>query len=120
LRARPFVLPLGLVLAACQPPAASGTDAAAAADAPTTPAPAAYAGWYAGGRFQPCGKAALPVPDPTTLERALRDAGLAAGEPVYVRVRGFEDAGRFQLRGILQVGSPSPVRDCPMTGTTTN
>lgn len=109
---------LGPVLVACAGAAAPGKIAPADAD-PDTDATAS-AGWYASGRFQPCGKAGLAVIDPGELDRALAAADLTGGEPVYVRIAMREESGGVRVVRILQVGSPTPVRDCPMTGTTTN
>ena len=88
-------------------------------DRPADSAAAPLAGWYSAGRFQPCGRGALDVSNPGDLDRALRDKGFAEGDPVYVQIAGTERAGGFKLSRIVQVGSPAPVRDCPMTGTTT-
>lgn len=76
------------------------------------------AGWYRDGTFQPCGREqSLELSDTARVESEIRAGGMQAGEPVYVRLAGENRQGVFQVRQVVQVGSPTPVRDCPMTGT---
>lgn len=78
-------------------------------------------GWYAQqgqqARFQPCGEEAMLVVDGADLRRRAREFGLQDGDPVYVRLLGTRAGGEFHLDRVMQFGSPVPVRDCPMTGT---
>lgn len=136
---RAGMLPIAatLLLAACQRPAvpaapSDGTPAAPAsavraadADGAATATPAAatgrFAGWYlqrAGkGRFQPCGRQAQwAVGQGADLATRARDFGLMDDTPVYVRVTGDMHEGVLDVRSVEQFGSPTPVRDCAMTG----
>lgn len=88
-----------------------------AQDAPATPVSGWYAQQGAQARFQPCGEETLPVVDGADLRRRARDFGLQDGDPVYVRLLGTRAGGQFHLDRVAQFGSPVPVRDCPMTGT---
>lgn len=126
-------------------PAATGGGSAAADDAATASTPAegqaadatghdgmagmddgdasagssgVQAGWYRDGAFQPCGRErSLKLSDTAQVEREIRAGGMQAGEPVYVRLSGESRDSVFQVNQVVQVGSPTPVRDCPMTGT---
>ena len=82
------------------------------------PAAQPVAGWYSHGRLQPCGGPATSVGDTAELDRRIRAAGISADDPVYVRVETAATGGAQRITRVLQVGSPTPVRDCPMTGTT--
>ena len=82
-----------------------------------------YAGWYTEhsgrGSFQPCGSAtSLSVSQLGGLRARAKKFGLEADTPVYVRLSGVVSAVRneFSLVRIEQFGSPTPVRDCPMSG----
>ena len=126
-----------LLLAACQGPAVPATPSESRPAASVSPAhagdaegaaaatPAAtsgrYAGWYlqrAGtGRFQPCGRdAQWAVGQGADLAERARDFGLMDDTPVYVRVTGDFHDGVLDVRSVEQFGSPTPVRDCAMTG----
>ncbi|MFZ5656209.1 MAG: hypothetical protein ACOY37_03985 [Pseudomonadota bacterium] len=77
------------------------------------------AGWYRGGSFQPCGSTQTYRVDSTAdIEAKIRAGKMSASDPVYVRLEGSVADGGFKLTRVAQVGSPTPVRDCPMTGTT--
>lgn len=85
----------------------------------TAPVP----GWYvqedSQARFQPCGaKQRLLVVEGADLRQRAGDFGLQDGDPIYVRLLGSRADGEFRLFRVAQFGSPVPVRDCPMTGTT--
>lgn len=78
-------------------------------------------GWYtqqgARASFQPCGAATLMLVNGVDLRRRAHEFGLQDGDPVYVRLLGTRAGSQFQLDRVAQFGSPVPVRDCPMTGT---
>lgn len=83
-------------------------------------AAAVQRGWYTDGTFRACGDArALRVDKRDQIDAQVRKSGMSAGDPVYVRLEGMAMADGFMLTRVAQVGSPTPVRDCPMTGTTT-
>ena len=95
----------------------------AAAEKPSTFQGHSYAGWYtehAGrGSFQPCGHApALLVRESAELRAEAKKFGLDDDTPVYVRLSGVVSAERNEMAvtKVDQFGSPTPVRDCPMTG----
>lgn len=80
-----------------------------------------YSGWYmeseGRGRLQLCGESrALAVEESGDLRRRARAFGLAEDTPVYVRITGTAGDGRITVARVDQFGSPTPVRDCPMTG----
>lgn len=80
----------------------------------------AQAGWYSAGVFQPCGSAErFKVSTTSEIDAKLRAGKMSASDPVYVQLEGSAANGAFALTRVTQVGSPTPVRDCPMTGTTT-
>lgn len=80
----------------------------------------AQAGWYSAGMFQPCGSAErFKVSATDEIDAKLRAGKMSASDPVYVQLEGSAANGAFALTRVAQVGSPTPVRDCPMTGTTT-
>lgn len=80
----------------------------------------AQAGWYRGGTFQPCGSTqSLKVSQTRDIDAKIRAGDMSATDPVYVRLEGSAANGTFNVIRVAQVGSPTPVRDCPMTGTTT-
>jgi len=99
-----------------------------AGEAPGTPggqeraASVLVAGWYSqnaeGAVFQPCGSAPLSVPASAALRQRAKEFGLQDDLPVYVRLRGTRGGNTFEVANIEQFGSPAPVRDCPMSGTT--
>ena len=95
----------------------------AAAEKPSAAGGHSYAGWYtqrAGpGSFQLCGRApALLVRESAEVRAAATKFGLEDDNPVYVRLSGVVSADRNEIsvKRVDQFGSPSPVRDCPMTG----
>jgi|GEM_PF-3311255 len=95
----------------------------AAAKKPSAAGSQSHAGWYtrhAGqGSFQPCGRAqAMLVRQSAELLAATTKFGLDDDTPVYVRLSGVLSADRNEIsvKKVDQFGSPSPVRDCPMTG----
>ena len=95
----------------------------AAAEKPSAAGGRSYAGWYtqhAGrGSFQPCGHApALLVRESGELRTEAKKFGLDDDTPVYVRLSGAVSADRNEMSvaKVDQFGSPTPVRDCPMTG----
>jgi len=98
--------------AIARPPALASTT--------TAPPSRALAGWYlehdAEGRFQPCGQADSLRVDSADLRARAREFGLDADTPVYVRVAGSIDGSTLQVVRVEQFGSPTPVRDCAMTG----
>lgn len=116
MRMRCLLRRLALALAV----AAAGAGCAAPAPLPAT---ALHAGWYmehdGAGVFRPCGQdRAWRVTHDAALRAAARDFGLQPDTPVYVRLAGspLPDRGEFRLARVEQLGSPTPVRDCPMTG----
>jgi hypothetical protein len=88
-----------------------------------TPGSAVVAGWYVqdGTRatLQPCAAGRLVVTNGDELRRRAADFGLHDDLPVYVRVSGVRVGDEFRLAGVEQFGSPVPIRNCPMSGTTT-
>jgi hypothetical protein len=106
---------LALTTAACTSTQAPN-EGVQAADEP-------LAGWYTQlpdrARFQPCGdRESLVVIGDAELRKRAAAFGLEDGLPIYVRMRGVRTAGEFHPAGVEQFGSPTPIRDCPMTGTT--
>ena len=87
------------------------------------PAPAAtgvQAGWYTAGIFRACGSTqAMKVDKPGAIDAQIKKGGMSAGDPVYVQLEGMPMGDSYMLTRVTQVGSKAPVRDCPMTGTTT-
>lgn len=79
----------------------------------------AQAGWYQGGTFQACGsKSRLKVGNTAEIDSKIKAAGMQSSDPVYVRVEGKASGTAFDVSRVVQVGSPTPVRDCAMTGMT--
>lgn len=81
------------------------------------------AGWYwqsgEQGLFQSCGQSRQwAVASSEALREGARAFGLEPEMPVYVRVVGklSSAAGELVVSRIEQFGSPTPVRNCPMTG----
>ena len=103
---------LALLLAGC------GGDSRTEATAAEAGAQA-IRGWYVAGRLQPCGEPARVLRDAAALDAALLEQDMDEGSPVFVRVEVAPAADGDRLLRIVQVGSPTPVRDCPMTGTST-
>ena len=95
----------------------------AAAKKPSAAEDTGYAGWYTQrdgqGSFQPCGRAqALLVRESAELRAGAKKFGLEDDTPVYVRLSGVvsADGNGISVKKVDQFGSPSPVRDCSMTG----
>ncbi|GAB6196026.1 hypothetical protein [Lysobacter xanthus] len=81
----------------------------------------AQAGWYSAGRFRACGAgAALKVDKAADIDRRIEAGGMSATDPVYVKLEGMAmGTDQYMVTRVVQVGSPTPVRDCAMSGTTT-
>lgn len=80
----------------------------------------AQAGWYRGGTFQPCGSTqTYTVNAASDIDARIRAGKMSGTDPVYVLLEGSAANGAFNVTRVAQVGSPTPVRDCAMTGTTT-
>lgn len=80
-----------------------------------------YRGWYmehAGqGSFQACGQAQpWRVTRSSDLPTRAREFGLTPDTPVYVRVSGTARDNTIAIATVTQFGSPTPVRDCALTG----
>lgn len=95
-----------------------GSVATSAADS----ASSALAGWYVQDAthttIQPCGEPdRLSVANALELRKHAAKFGLQDGDPVYVRVEGSRTDRGFRLQRVEQFGSPTPIRDCPMSGT---
>ena len=119
--ATPSPAPVEPAAATAQPAATTTeTPAAEAAHDGTAATSGTQAGWYSGGTFRACGStAALKVDNTADIERQIKAGGMSAGDPVYVKLEGMPMAGNtYMLTRVVQVGSKTPVRDCPMTGTT--
>lgn len=103
--------------------AAIAVSGCVAAEKTAAPQGHTYAGWYTAhagrGSFQPCGRApALLVSESAELRAQAKTFGLDEETPVYVRLSGviLAERNEFTLTKIEQFGSPTPVRDCPMSG----
>ena len=78
------------------------------------------AGWYTAGSFRACGSAkSMKVDKPADIDARIKAGGMSAGNPVYVKLEGMPMGDGYMLSKVVEVGSKTPVRDCPMTGTTT-
>ena len=115
----------GCVAAEKSPEATEKPAAAGDKPAPVGAAKAdgqVYRGWYmeqAGqGMFQPCGQSRQWRVDSPELRTQAKDFGLQQDTPVYVRLFVTQSAGGEELSvsRVEQFGSPTPVRDCAMTG----
>ena len=104
-------------VAACSQTAPKPVPGAAPTATPSATAQP-VAGWYSHGRLQPCASPAMPVEDAAELDRRIRAAGMSPDDPVYVRVEAATTDGGLRIERIVQIGSPTPVKDCPMSGTT--
>ncbi|WP_147652658.1 hypothetical protein [Vulcaniibacterium gelatinicum] len=106
---------VAMLLAACS------TNRAGVSSTGTTADGQPHTGWYmqhAGqGLFQPCG-AQRPwrITQAADLPKRARAFGLDEDTPVYVRVIGLEHDGTLAVMRVVQFGSPTPVRDCALTG----
>jgi hypothetical protein len=81
----------------------------------------AYRGWYmehAGqGTLQGCGQSRpWRVAEAADLPARARRFQLHTDTPVYVRVTGSVREETITIATVEQFGSPTPVRDCAMTG----
>lgn len=82
-----------------------------------------YTGWYmehAGqGMFQPCGQSQQwRVSGSSDIGAKARQFGLDQDTPIYVRLSGMQTANGngLEVSRVEQFGSPTPVRNCGMTG----
>lgn len=99
---------------------ARASDQSAPATGTGSVAMGVQAGWYTGGIFRACGSTqAMKVDKPAEIDAQIKKGGMSAGDPVYVRLEGMPMGNSYMLTRVAQVGSKTPVRDCPMTGTTT-
>ncbi len=111
-----LVLSIATMLGGC--PLAEDTQSANAA---ATSGAHAFAGWYmqhAGqGSFQACGQPRpWRVSTAAELPTRAKAFGLDDDTPVYVRIQGTRSRDGIDVWKVEQFGSPTPVRDCPMTG----
>lgn len=117
---------LSACVAADKPPAAATPSPQAVTNPEPVPASTAegerYRGWYmehdGQGMFQPCGQSRQWRVESPELRAQARDFELDPDTPVYVHVFGTPSAGGEELSvsRVDQFGSPTPVRDCAMTG----
>ena len=88
----------------------------------TSSAVTSLTGWYTQdatrATLQPCAASeTLAIANASELHDRAAKFGLQDGDPVYVKVEGTRTDGGFRLQRVEQFGSPTPIRDCPMTGT---
>lgn len=115
-----------------QPPPVDTAAAPAATPAPVeTPAPApaattarSYVGWYMDHgdqpMFQACGSSEMSnIGNAGDLQAQVKASDIVPGNPVYVRFSGRSEGGTIQVAQVQQVGSPTPVRDCALSGVVT-
>jgi len=81
------------------------------------------AGWYmqegAVETFQPCGESTpRRITNDADLRAKAKSFGLDDGNPVYVKIVASLSASdkTVKVDRVTQFGSPTPVRDCAMTG----
>lgn len=81
------------------------------------------AGWYmqssGGETFQPCGESApWRITDDADLRARAKGFGLQDDSPVYVKLVATTSPAdkTVKVERVSQFGSPTPVRDCAMTG----
>lgn len=103
---------LAVVLTAC-----------VAAERPGARGTKPLAGWYmqssGGETFQPCGESTpWRITDDADLRAKAKSFGLDDGNPVYVKIVASLSASdkTVKVDRVIQFGSPTPVRDCAMTG----
>lgn len=108
----------GLASACTAPQTAA--QAGSASPGQTKPAAVStYAGWFQHDSLQPCGsETRWTVTSADALHARIREAGMSPADPVYVRLAGTLAGTQLRVERIEQVGSPTPIRDCPMRGTT--
>jgi hypothetical protein len=135
-----FGLGSALVVTVAGCAAADKTASEPSVSAPTTVAPIASTpsavapdtqpliGWYlqgaSGSRLQPCGQSELwPIGAKADLEARAKAFDLQEDTPAYVkllaRVSDDDATHRVDVVKVEQFGSPTPVRDCGMTGVVT-
>ena len=112
--------------AADKPPAAATQSPQVATNPEPVAASAAegeiYRGWYlehdGQGMFQPCGQSQQWRVESPELRVQAKDFGLDPDTPIYVHVSAtLSDGGdELSVSRVDQFGSPTPVRDCAMTG----
>lgn len=109
-------------------PSARTTSAPMATPATTAADAQPLDGWYmqgaSGNRLQACGQSEQwPIGDKADLEARAKAFDLQDDTPVYVkllaRVTGSGNARQVDVVKVEQFGSPTPVRDCGMTGVVT-
>lgn len=111
---------LASALSSCA--AAEKTPAPVAAPTPTATAKGqSYSGWYmehAGqSTFQPCGQTKQwRVSAPADLVARAKKFGLEQDTPVYVQLLGTAQGDAIAVSRVQQFGSPTPVRNCALTG----
>lgn len=108
----------GLVLTGCM---AAERNKPAAMTTGTADKAQAYAGWYmehgGQGMFQPCGQSqSWRLSRAGDLPARAKAFGLQPDTPLYVRVTGTVRDNALAVASIEQVGSPTPVHDCGLTG----
>ena len=125
-----------LTLGGCAGADKAASQPVARASTQKTPVPKASAhvaegqplnGWYlqgaSGSRLQPCGKSEQwPIGAKADLEARAKAFDLQDDTPVYVKLLARVDensAPRVDVVKVEQFGSPTPVRDCGMTGVVT-
>jgi len=137
-----YALAASFALAGCAAAEQSAEAVAKSADASAGAVPAAedparsdtiaktsgqeYRGWYmehAGkGMLHACGQSQQWNVDSPALRSQAKEFGLDEDTPVYVRVFATQstDGGELVVARVEQFGSPTPVRDCAMTGVVTS
>ena len=126
---------MALLMSGCAAP--DKVTAAPAASVPETSAPSAAIpdahplnGWYlqgaSGSRLQPCGQSVQwLIGDKADLQARAKSFGLQDDTPVYVKLLArVSDASsnsgkKVDVVRVEQFGSPTPIRDCGMTGVVT-
>jgi hypothetical protein len=123
---------IALLTSSCAGPdkASAGTvESAPTSSQASTSSPDAHplSGWYlqgaGGSRLQPCGQSVQwQIGDMADLQARAKAFGLQDDTPVYVKLlarvstAGNNVAKKVDVVRVEQFGSPTPVRDCAMTG----
>ena len=99
---------VGSSLVACNAPASSTK-------------PSQLAGWYLQhgreARFQACGKGtAVRLAATADLRQRAVQFELDDDTPIYVRIEVVATGSELEVLRVLQFGSPTPVRNCGLTG----
>lgn len=137
-----FALVASFALAGCVAAEQSSEAVVGKADAAASAAPAIedparsdtvaktsgqeYRGWYmeqgGKGMLHACGQSQQWSVDSPALRSQAKEFGLGEDTPVYVRVFAAQstDGGELLVARVEQFGSPTPVRDCAMTGVVTS